>query len=91
MSIFDLHIFVLAIKKYNIIDTQKVFGNNNPVYLEVGCGKGGFVCEMASKHPEINFLAVEKISNVLICAMEKAIALGLKNVVFLNLSLILIL
>ncbi len=71
-------------KKYNIIDTQKVFGNNNPVYLEVGCGKGGFVCEMASKHPEINFLAVEKISNVLICAMEKAIALGLKNVVFLN-------
>ena len=31
-------------KKYNIIDTQKVFGNNNPVYLEVGCGKGGFVC-----------------------------------------------
>lgn len=71
-------------KKFNIIDVNKVFGNDNPVYLEVGCGKGGFVCEMASRHPEINFLAVEKISNVLICAMEKAISLGLQNVVFLN-------
>ncbi len=71
-------------EKYNFIDTNAVFGNSNPIYLEIGCGKGGFITEMSKLHPEINFLAVEKISNVLICAMEKAISLGLKNVKFLN-------
>ncbi|MDE6967659.1 MAG: tRNA (guanosine(46)-N7)-methyltransferase TrmB [Clostridia bacterium] len=70
--------------RYSLIDTEKVFGNNNSVYLEIGSGKGGFITEMALKHPEINFLGVEKISNVLICAMEKALSLGLTNVKFLN-------
>lgn len=70
--------------RFNIIDTKKIFGNDNPTMLEVGCGKGGFVTQMAILHPEINFLAVEKISNVLICAIEKAKQLGLKNVAFLN-------
>ncbi len=71
-------------KRCNLIDYKKVFGNNNPVHLEVGCGKGGFIAEMALLHPEINFLAVEKISNVLICAMENCKKLGIKNVKFLN-------
>ena len=63
---------------------EKIFGNTNPVHLEIGCGKGKFVCEMAVKHPEINFIAVEKISNVLIEALERAKAENLKNVHFLN-------
>lgn len=71
-------------EKFRLIDTVKVFGNSNPTFLEIGCGKGGFITEMANLHPEINFLAVERISNVLICAMEKALQLGLKNVRFLN-------
>lgn len=71
-------------KRYSLIDTKKVFGNDNKVYLEVGCGKGGFITEMAQLHPEINFLAVEKISNVLICAMEKCLEKNIKNVAFLN-------
>lgn len=61
-----------------------IFGNDNPVYLEIGCGKGKFVCETAAKFPERNFVAVEKISNVLIEALERAKAEGLKNVYFLN-------
>lgn len=63
---------------------NEIFGNDNPVRLEVGCGKGKFVCELAAKHPEINFVAVEKISNVLIEALERAEKDGLKNVYFLN-------
>ena len=39
---------------------QSFFNNNNPIMLEVGCGKGGFVGKMALLHPEINFIAVEK-------------------------------
>ncbi len=61
-----------------------IFGNDNPIYLEVGCGKGKFVCEMAKKMPDKNFIACEKISNVLIEALERAKSEGLKNVYFLN-------
>ena len=59
-------------EKYDIIDLKKVFGNDNPVMLEIGCGKGGFAFKIAEKYPEINFIAVEKISNVIIEACEKA-------------------
>ena len=61
-----------------------IFGNDNPIYLEIGCGKGKFVCEMAKKLPDINFVAVEKISNVLIEALERVKAENIKNVYFLN-------
>lgn len=61
-----------------------IFGNANPIYLEIGCGKGKFVCESAKLFPDINFVAVEKISNVLIEALERAKEEGLKNVYFLN-------
>ena len=63
---------------------NEIFGNNNPIYLEIGCGKGKFVCEMAAKLPDINFVACEKISNVLIEALERAKAEKIKNVYFLN-------
>ena len=66
------------------LDFFEIFGNNNPVHLEIGCGKGKFVCELAARCPEINFIAVEKISNVLIEAVERAAAAGLENVHFIN-------
>ena len=67
-----------------ILDLEGIFGNDNPVHLEIGCGKGKFVCEIAKMHPNINFVAVEKISNVLIEALERAKSEGLKNVHFIN-------
>ncbi|MGN0814692.1 MAG: tRNA (guanosine(46)-N7)-methyltransferase TrmB [Candidatus Coproplasma sp.] len=63
---------------------EKIFGNGNPVHLEIGCGKGRFVTEMAKLYPNVNFVAVEKISNVLIEACESAVEQNLKNVYFLN-------
>ena len=62
----------------------EIFGNDNPVHLEIGCGKGKFVCEIATLNPDVNFVAVEKISNVLIEALERAKSENLKNVYFLN-------
>lgn len=61
-----------------------IFGNNNPLFLEIGCGKGKFVCEMAKKLPQVNFIACEKISNVLIEALERAKDENIKNLYFLN-------
>lgn len=64
---------------------EELFGNKNPVCLEIGCGKGGFVCEMAKRNPNINYIAIERVSNVIVSACEAAKEMNLKNVKFLNL------
>lgn len=68
----------------DILPLEKIFLNSNPVHLEIGCGKGRFVCETAKLNPNINFIAVEKISNVLIEALERTKAEQLSNVYYLN-------
>ena len=45
---------LLAVKDKKYIDFAKEFGNSNPVELEIGCGKGGFVSQMAIKNQNIN-------------------------------------
>ena len=50
----------------------ELFGNEREVHVEIGCGKGNFVCTMAEKYPDVNFLAVEKVSDVCCIALEKA-------------------
>lgn len=67
------------------LDFRELFGNDNPVELEIGCGKGRFVCQMAANHPERNFIAVEKTKNVIVSACEQAQRMGLANVRFIPL------
>ena len=52
--------------KYN-----KLFGNNNPIHLEIGMGKGDFIIGMAKKYPDINFIGMEKFDSVLVKATKK--------------------
>lgn len=61
---------------------KKVFANENPLHLEIGCGKGGFISKMAELNPDINFLAFEKNLDVLVLAAEKVAEKELKNVKF---------
>lgn len=65
---------------------NEVFGNNNPIHVEIGCGKGSFVTGMAKMHPDINFIAIEKVEDVIVMAMEKAINNEVKNVRFMDLD-----
>lgn len=67
-----------------LLDLRAIFGNGNAVVLEIGCGKGKFVCETAKLNPGINYVACEKISNVLIEALERVKDENIKNVYFLN-------
>ena len=67
-----------------LVDFEKAFGNNNPVVLEIGCGKGGFVIQLATQQKEVNFLALEKMSNVILTPMEEVKKLGVENIRFLN-------
>ena len=64
------------------VSSEKVFGNNNPLFLEIGCGKGGFAIEFARQNPEINLIAIEKTPNVLVTGMEAQMELRLPNLRF---------
>ena len=72
----------IADKRY--FNYAEIFGNDNNVELEIGCGKGGFIIEKALKNPNVNFLAVELLENVLVMACEDAKEKGLKNLKFVN-------
>ncbi|MDD6763334.1 MAG: tRNA (guanosine(46)-N7)-methyltransferase TrmB [Clostridiales bacterium] len=65
---------------------HEVFGNDNPIHIEIGCGKGAFVTGMAELHPDINFIAIEKVEDVIVMAMEKAVAKELSNVRFMDMD-----
>lgn len=62
---------------------KEVFENDNPVHLEIGCGKGGFILELAKRNPDINYVAMEKSLDALIIALEKAKNEELKNVIYI--------
>ncbi|MGI6107347.1 MAG: tRNA (guanosine(46)-N7)-methyltransferase TrmB [Lachnospiraceae bacterium] len=64
----------------------EVFGQEaagHPLHLEIGMGKGRFITEMACRHPEINFVGMERFASVLVRAVEKQDELQLPNVRFL--------
>ena len=65
---------------------HEIFGNNNPIYLEIGMGKGKFILENAKLHPEINYVGMEKYPSVILRAIEKRQSeeySDLKNIQFL--------
>lgn len=72
--------------KTSCLELGALFGNSDPVYMEVGCGKGRFACEYAAAHPGRNLLAIEKSANVIVAACEGAAQRGLENVRFLKCS-----
>ncbi len=67
-----------------LVDFEKAFGNENPVVLEIGCGKGGFVIALAEREPNVNYLVLEKMSNVILTPMEEVKKRGVENIRFLN-------
>ena len=51
---------------------KELFGNNNPIHLEIGMGKGNFILDKAKKNPDINFIGLEKYDSIVCRALEKA-------------------
>lgn len=50
---------------------HEFFGNDNPIHIEIGMGKGQFIMELAERNPDINYIGIEKYSSVLVRAIEK--------------------
>lgn len=65
------------------LDSKKVFANSNPLYIEIGMGKGDFIINNAIKYPIINFIGIEKYDSVIVRAIQK-----LENTDIPNLRLI---
>ena len=65
---------------------HEFFGNDNPINIEVGMGKGRFIMDMARLNPDINFVGIEKFSSVLVRAIEKQNEEQLPNLVFLRME-----
>ena len=84
ISDFEDRNFNTAIEKKDYIDLENWFGNDKPIHLEIGCGKGRFACEYAKSHPEINLIAVEKSGNVITVGCEMAKAEGIENLRFIK-------
>ena len=63
---------------------KDVFKNDNPIHLEVGCGKGNFIIGMAKAFPNVNFIAIEKFESVLIRALEKVENEEIPNLKLIN-------
>lgn len=59
----------------------EVFGNDHPIYLEIGAGKGDFIIEKAKQNPEINFIALEMNTNAFVIASRKIVEEELTNVI----------
>lgn len=62
---------------------KQVFGNENPIEIEVGMGKGRFIMELASLHPEINYVGIERYPSVLLRGIEKRAQMELSNLYFM--------
>ena len=62
------------------------FGNNNPIHIEIGSGKGQFVSGMARQNPNINYIGIEIQESVLVVALEKALAADVPNLQLLHVN-----
>lgn len=64
----------------------EIFGNSNPIHIEIGMGKGQFIHALAKLNPQINYVGVEKYSSVLIRAIQKMEQEELPNLKFLRMD-----
>jgi len=58
---------------------NELFGNDNPIYIEIGMGKGNFIIENAKRYPNANFIGIEKYDSVIVRAIQKSNELDLNN------------
>ena len=65
---------------------HEFFGNQNPVRIEVGMGKGKFIMELAEKKPDVNYIGIERYSSVLLRGLQKRSQLELSNIYFMRID-----
>lgn len=79
--------------KYLILNPEKYkgkwneyFGNNSDIKIEIGCGKGQFIVQLAKENPDTNYIGIEMFDSVLLRAIEKQEELNLPNLIFVRIN-----
>ena len=62
---------------------KDLFNNNNPIYIEIGMGKGKFIIDNAKMYPDVNFIGIEKYDSVVAKSLQK-IPEGLNNLIIVR-------
>lgn len=62
---------------------NEYFGNDNPIYAEIGCGKGKFIVQNASENPDINFIGIERQTTIMAIAARKTNS-DMKNIALIR-------
>ena len=70
-DVIDNHPIAIKNEKEQKGKWQEVFGNDKPIYIEIGMGKGQFLLTLAKQNPDINYIGIERYSSVLLRALEK--------------------
>lgn len=65
---------------------KEIFGNDHPIRIEVGMGKGRFIHQLARENPAVNYIGIEKYSSVLLRALQKMEAEPLDNLLFIRMD-----
>jgi len=65
---------------------KELFGNDNPIHIEIGMGKGKFITTLAQQNPDINYIGIEKFSSVLVRALEKREELDISNLLYIRMD-----
>ena len=63
-----------------------IFGNDNPIRIEIGMGKGQFIHTLAKQNPDVNYVGIEKYSSVLLRAIQKMEQDELPNLKFIRMD-----
>lgn len=64
---------LIDIAEKQMLSVQSIFSQEQPLWLEIGCGKGDFAVGMAAKNPDKNIIAMERVADVACLALEKAL------------------
>lgn len=78
--------YIILNPKDNKGSFNRLFNNDNPIYIEIGMGKGNFIIENAIKNPNINFIGIEKFDSVMVRAIEKLNGKYISNLKFIKMD-----
>lgn len=83
LSVFEGKTYI-DLSSITKLDIKEAYTKNQPLMLEIGCGKGGFLLELARRNPEMNYLGIEKNDALLLEAVTKASEENLDNIKFVS-------
>ena len=83
LSVFEGKTYI-DLSSITKLDIKEAYTKNQPLMLEIGCGKGGFLLELARRNPEVNYLGIEKNDAILLDTVIRASEENLDNIKFVS-------